>query len=120
MTTDDYWFKVHHADEIADIKLLGLKAIGSYFGLMLHYFREGGLPDDDNVLRKIAGAEPREWQSIRAELRKRTFDHNWRHKRWDRQIDVREKRAKAGKASAASRGMAPPQPSYDADAEVPF
>jgi uncharacterized protein YdaU (DUF1376 family) len=126
MTTGLYWFKTYHAEEIASTLLLSLKARGAYFGLMLHYFREGSLPKNDHQLRKIAGAEAREWKTIHEEL-KAIFTSDWRHERWDGQIKAEEKtrqqRSRAGQASAAvraGRGDEGYPPSYDTDADIPF
>ena len=110
MTTPDYYLQIVHANELADTMQFGLKARGAYFNLMLEYGREGGLPDDGEKVRKIAGAAPREWSAMAAELQEKVFTRDWRHERWDRQMSTRRSRSKAGRASAEARGRAPPPP----------
>lgn len=117
MTTSDYYLQIVHANELADTMRFGLKARGAYFNLMLEYGREGGLPDDSDKVRKIAGASPREWAAMAGELQEKVFTRDWRHERWDRQMSTRRNRSKAGKASAEARANAPPPP-LTADEEM--
>jgi uncharacterized protein YdaU (DUF1376 family) len=95
------WFKCYVNEEIADTRLLSVEARGAYFFLMLTYFSsEYGLPTDEKELRQITGVAARKWPAVRDELQRRLFTADWRHPRWDRQIEV-EERLRRSRANAA-------------------
>ncbi|MGA2492013.1 MAG: DUF1376 domain-containing protein [Roseiarcus sp.] len=85
------WLPLYHETFLADTALFSAAEAGAYTFLMLHFWRDGELPADDEGLREIARLSPREWKASRAKLAKR-FSPDWRHERLDRE---REKSADA-------------------------
>jgi uncharacterized protein YdaU (DUF1376 family) len=78
-----------------DTPHLGATEFGAYVLLLGHYYSQGGLPDDERLLRRIArlpaGAV---WNRVAPVLRALFQQPGWRHKRVEADI------AKAGKFSA--------------------
>jgi uncharacterized protein YdaU (DUF1376 family) len=85
------WLPLYHEAFLADTALFSAAETGAYISLMLHFWRDGELPTDDEGLREIGRLSPREWKASRAKLAKR-FSPDWRHERLDRE---REKSADA-------------------------
>lgn len=91
---------------------------GAYLLLILHYWDNGGIPDDDEELAVITRLTMPEWQKARQRL-SRLFLEGWKHKRIDEELakaaEKYAKRAAAGKAggnaSAAAKQKASKRPS---------
>lgn len=89
-------------DYLGDTMHLRMAEHGAYVLLMLHYWRNGPLPDDDRALAAIARAERKEWAEagpvVRAFFIPR--DGKLHHKRID--AERAKASALAGKRSAAA------------------
>ena len=76
----------------------------------MSYWRNGGLPDDDERLARIVKLSPERWLSVRLAVSRR-FHDKWRHKRIDEELEKADaKSLKAAVASAKSwesRGKRP-------------
>jgi uncharacterized protein YdaU (DUF1376 family) len=59
------WFKFHVADFRAEMLLLTPAQRGAYICLLMAYWENEGLPEDDRQLALIAGMNPREWSRNR-------------------------------------------------------
>lgn len=88
------------ADYLADTSHLNAAEHGAYLLLIMHYWQKGGLPNDEQLLCRIARMQPDEWarsRSIIAEF----FDESWRHHRIDAELakaeDISSKRAEAAR-----------------------
>jgi uncharacterized protein YdaU (DUF1376 family) len=77
------WFKFHVADFRAEMLLLTPAQRGAYISLLMYYWENEGLPDDDHVLAKIAGMRIEDWRRNRASVR-RNFTPGWGHPRTNR------------------------------------
>jgi uncharacterized protein YdaU (DUF1376 family) len=96
------WFPCNITKEMADARFLSAKARAAHHNIMLHYFHDCGLPNDDDQVRKIADITPRDWHAVREELQKKLFTRDWRHPRWDQDIErMDSKRAKRSLAAQA-------------------
>jgi uncharacterized protein YdaU (DUF1376 family) len=74
------WFKFHIADFRAEMLLLTPAQRGAYTSLLMYYWENEGLPDDDHVLAKIAGMRIDDWRRNRESVR-RNFTPGWGHPR---------------------------------------
>jgi uncharacterized protein YdaU (DUF1376 family) len=94
------WMPLYIGDYRADTTHLNAVQHGAYLLLIMHYWQQAGLPDDDQQLARIACMSIGEWRKHRAVLRA-FFGEGWRHKRIDREIEQAvvkyRRRAKAGK-----------------------
>lgn len=103
------WMPLYIADYLADTTRLTTEQHGAYLLLIMDYWRNGPLPDDDGALANITRLPAAQWKKHRATLA-RLFDVDggeWRHKRIDTELARAtanvEQRSAAGKASAAKR-----------------
>ncbi len=94
------WMPLYVGDYLADTTHLNAAQHGAYLLLILHYWRKGGLPDDDVQLAQIAAMSPAEWRKHRPVIRS-FFDGGWKHGRIEHELavsaDKYERRAAAGR-----------------------
>lgn len=97
------WMPLHIDDYIRDTDHLTALEHGAYLLLIMKYWREGGLPDDEGMIRRYAKLTPEQWAESRDVLAA-FFDDEWRHKRIDAELakaeEIIAKRRAAGKSSA--------------------
>jgi uncharacterized protein YdaU (DUF1376 family) len=63
------WAKIWFRDLLGHTSTLETDAFGAYVRLLMEYLdRQGPLPDDDRILRRIARVSPRAWGGIRDQL----------------------------------------------------
>lgn len=115
------WMPLYVADYLADTGHLTTAEHGAYLLLIMHYWSNGGLPDDERKLARIARMTPDEWADAGITL-KGFFDEGWRHKRIEKElIDAQaayDRRAAAGrrggqaKAETSSNAKAMPEQCY--------
>jgi uncharacterized protein YdaU (DUF1376 family) len=100
------WMPLYIGDYRADTTHLSAAQHGAYLLLIMHYWQQGGLPDDDEQLARIACMTIQEWRKHRPVIRA-FFGEGWRHKRIDHEIaaakDRYDRRAKAGKKGNSAR-----------------
>lgn len=94
------WMPLHIDDYIRDTDHLSATEHGAYLLLIMKYWRDGGLPSDEGLIRRYAKLSAEQWGESRAVLAA-LFDENWRHKRIDAELakasDIIAKRKSAGK-----------------------
>jgi uncharacterized protein YdaU (DUF1376 family) len=124
MSNGDRWMPLYVADYLGDTMHLTGPEHGAYLLLLMHYWRNGPLPDDDRKLAHIARTEASLWKSIGPVIRE-FFTVNgdgtlhqkrmdWEVRRWG---EISGKRRAAGKRGAEakhrphpSNGGGPPAP----------
>jgi uncharacterized protein YdaU (DUF1376 family) len=74
------WMPFHIGDYRAETAHLNATQHGGYLLLIMHYWQQGRLPDDDEQLARVACMPIREWRKNRAVLRA-LFGDGWRHER---------------------------------------
>lgn len=85
MAKPDVWMPLYVADYLADTGHLSCLEHGAYLLLIMHYWRNGGLPDDDVKLARIAKCTPKEWGLVRPTVSE-FFADGWCHKRIDNEL----------------------------------
>ncbi|MEE2951466.1 MAG: DUF1376 domain-containing protein [Pseudomonadota bacterium] len=100
------WMPLYVGDYLADTAHLNAAQHGAYLLLILHYWRKGGLPDDDAQLAQIARMSTAEWKRNRSVLCA-FFQDGWQHGRIDRELAEAkhkyDRRAEAGAKGNAKR-----------------
>lgn len=104
------WMPFYVADYLADTGHLTTTQHGAYLLLIMHYWRTGGLPDDDKKLAKITRLPLKIWtDGVRPDL-ELLFQPGWKHKRiekeLERQNDIALKRAIAGQRGGMRTAIA--------------
>ena len=90
------------ADYLADTGRLSTLEHGAYLLLIMDYWRNGGIPDDDRKLARIARMSDADWLLIRANIAE-LFHDGWSHKRIDAEIAKSTAKSDAARASAMRR-----------------
>lgn len=97
---------LHHDAFLSDTSHLGALETGAYMALLMASWRmeDGGLPDDNVMLGRMARCSPREWKRVRPLVM--TFwtmcqDGKWRQKRLE--IEREAARVKSKSASRAAK-----------------
>lgn len=100
------WMPLYVADYIADTRRLSLAEHGAYMLLIMEYWRNGGLPNDDKKLARIIGITTEEWLEIRDNIAD-FFDDEWKHNRIEKELSeanqAYQRRANAGRKGAIAR-----------------
>lgn len=90
----------YHTDYLADTVEFSTIEHGAYLLLIIAYWRNGVLPDDETKLRRITRMSPKEWAAARDTLAGK-FQDGWKHKRIDAELErckvAYERRAAAGR-----------------------
>jgi len=78
--SDLFWMPLHIPDYLADTSHLSTEEHGAYLLLIMHYWQQNGLPDDDTRLARIARLPLDQWAKVRPAIRP-FFGSGWFHKR---------------------------------------
>lgn len=99
------WMPLHIDDYIRDTDHLSATEHGAYLLLIMKYWRDSGLPEDEGLIRRYAKLSVEQWAESRDVLAA-LFDAGWRHKRIDAELskaaEIIEKRKSAGKKTQFS------------------
>lgn len=99
----DIWMPLYVADYLADTNRLTTIQHGAYLLLIMDYWRNGPLPNDDSVLAQVTKLSPDAWCIARAVLEQffSISESTWTHKR----IDAELKTASTNKEVAHTRAV---------------
>lgn len=90
------------ADYLADTRRLTTLEHGAYMLLIMDYWRNGGLPVDDERLGRIAGLSSSEWLCVRIAIAP-LFHGDWKHKRIDAELKRASEKSDKARGSANNR-----------------
>lgn len=93
------WMPLYIADYLRKTTHLGALESGAYLHLIMDYWQNDGLPDDDRKLARIAKLTDREWKAAKPTLLA-FFHDGWKHTKIDAEI------AKAGTIAESNAGKA--------------
>jgi uncharacterized protein YdaU (DUF1376 family) len=110
MSNGDRWMPLYVADYLGDTMHLTTLQHGAYVLLLMHYWKTGPLPADQEALAAISKVEKRTWPSVWAKLSgffTENADGTLHQKRMDRErkrwADISDKRSDAGKRGAEAK-----------------
>lgn len=97
------WMPLYIADYLRKTTHLGALESGAYLHLIMDYWQNDGLPNDERQLARIARLTDREWKKVKPTLQAFFYD-GWKHQRIDEEIAETAKIAEsnAGKARDAA------------------
>lgn len=100
------WMPLNIPDYLKDTRHLTTLEHGAYLLLIMRYWEDGGLPDNETLISRYAGLTPDQWAESR-EMIAAFFDDGWKHKRIDAELaraaEVMEKRRASGKLGGTKR-----------------
>ena len=98
----DIWMPLYIADYLAETTRLSTEQHGAYLLLMMDYWRNGALPDDDAALANITKYSAFSWKKNRQVFEKLFSIENgeWHHKKLDVQIAKAVEMSKKNKDKA--------------------
>ena len=99
------WMPFYIADYLGDTGHLSTTQHGAYILLICHYWRTGGLPEDDAKLAKITRLSLKSWTDLVRPDIEPLFLPGWKHKRVEKELAKQEiiavRRAMAGAKGGA-------------------
>ena len=93
------WMPLYVADYLADTAHLSTTEHGAYMLMLMAYWTKGGLPDDEDAIRRITRMTPRQWARSRDLLRS-LFLTEWRHARCDKELAQVAEKSSVNSANA--------------------
>jgi len=96
------WMPLHLDDYLADTGHLSTIEHGAYFLLIMHYWRNGGLPSDERMISRIARLTADQWAESR-DMLAALFRDGWRHKRIDEELAKADEIIEKRRAAANGR-----------------
>lgn len=93
------------SDYLADTSHLSTLEHGAYMLLIMHYWRNGGLPDDEQKLARICRMTTRQWDAARGTIAE-FFSDGWTHSRIDKEISHAAEKSERRSASGYRGGVA--------------
>lgn len=100
------WMPLDIGDYLKDTRHLTTLEHGAYLLLIMRYWEDGGLPDNEALIARYAGLTTDQWVECRVVL-SAFFDDHWRHKRIDAELaratEVMEQRREASSNAAKKR-----------------
>ena len=105
----DIWMPLFIGDYLASTSRLTTEQHGAYLLLIMDYWKNGPLPDNDAVLAQIARLSPDAWSNAQAVLKQffSIYDGHWRHGRIEKELanaaEQKQKNRDRAKAAAQAR-----------------
>ena len=96
------WMPLYVGDYLRDTRRLSTLEHGAYMLLIMDYWTNSGLPDDDRRLARIAGLSIDEWSQIRPAIAE-LFQDGWKHKRIDKELARATGKSEAARSAAGLR-----------------
>ncbi len=111
--TDRPWMPLDIEDYLADTPHLSAAEHGAYMLLIMRYWKDGGLPDDEKLIQRYSRLTQEQWKDSR-DVIAAFFTDGWRHRRIDAELEkaagIIEKRRAAAKIKHSR-----PRPSAQAE-----
>jgi len=109
------WMPLHIADYLADTGHLTATEHGAYLLLIMHYWQNGRLPENERVIARIAKLTTEQWEESR-DMLAMLFGPGWTHKRIDAELSKADEIIEKRRAAAESRYSKGKNQSSDANA----
>lgn len=105
MSQADAWMPLYIGDYLAATSHMEAAEHGGYLLLIMHYWRNGGLPTDERHLRNIAKMTPGQWASSSSTILGFFVptQAGYSHARIDRELAKAKDKSEKAKASVAER-----------------
>jgi uncharacterized protein YdaU (DUF1376 family) len=123
MTKGPEWMPLNVGDYLKDTHYLSVVEHGAYLLLIMHYWQDGGLPADEQMVARLAHLTAEQWSESRSVL-VALFDEGWKHKRIDAELAkaaeiIEKRRSAAGQRHSKSNAHAEQTESTSTYTRVP-
>lgn len=112
MSSSPPWMPFNVGDYLRDTGHLTVVEHGAYLLLIMRYWQDGGLPDDEKLIARYAHLTAEQWSESKDVL-VALFDEGWKHKRIDAElakaIEIIGKRKTAGQQRQSTRSASAEQ-----------
>ena len=117
MSRPDTWMPLYIGDYLQDTTRLSTEQHGAYLLLIMDYWTNGPLPDDDAALAQVTRLQPAAWKKLRPAIARlfQIADGEWRHKRIDEELDKASQFIAKQKANGSKGGRPKKNPSNNPD-----
>lgn len=99
------WMPFYIGDYLADTGHLNTTQHGAYLLLIMHYWRMGGLPEEDRQLANITRLPLRIWQDIKPVIQD-FFQDGWKHGRIEFEMTEAARASETAKKAGLASGRA--------------
>ncbi|MDE2442379.1 MAG: DUF1376 domain-containing protein [Betaproteobacteria bacterium] len=115
MSKPDTWMPLYIGDYLQDTTRLSTEQHGAYLLLIMDYWTNGPLPDDDTALAQVTRLQPAVWKKHRVAISRlfRVADGEWHHKRIDEELDKASQFIAKQKANGAKGGRPKKGPNHN-------
>lgn len=96
------WMPLHIGDYLADTGHLTVAEHGAYLLLIMHYWQNGSLPENERLIARIARMSASQWEESRDVLAM-LFGPGWTHKRIDAELSKADEIIEKRRAAAEAR-----------------
>ncbi len=106
MSKPDTWMPLYIGDYLQDTTRLSTEQHGAYLLLIMDYWTNGPLPDDDAALAQVTRLQPAAWKKLKPAIARlfQIADGEWRHKRIDEELDKASQFIAKQKANGSKGG----------------
>jgi uncharacterized protein YdaU (DUF1376 family) len=123
LTKGPQWMPLNVSDYLRDTTHLSAAEHGAYCLLIMHYWKDGGLPESEDFIRRLTHLSAELWIESRPVLAA-LFDEGWKHKRIDAELTkaaelISKRSARAVHQHSRRRADAEPDHSTSSDTRVP-
>lgn len=117
MAKVDIWMPLYIADYLADTSRLTTEQHGAYLLLLIDYWRNGPLPDDDAVLAQITRMSPDAWSNARSTIQAffKQESSKWVHGR----VEAELAKAKRNGETNSTRAKAAARARWNTESNAP-
>lgn len=122
MSKPDTWMPLYIGDYLQDTTRLSTEQHGAYLLLIMDYWTNGPLPDDDTSLAQVTRLQPAIWKKHRPAL-SRLFhiaDGEWHHKRINEELEKASQFIAKQKANGAKGGRPKKNPNKSQEKPMGF
>lgn len=109
------WMPLHIADYLADTGHLTSTEHGAYLLMIMHYWQNGSLPENERVIARIAKLSTEQWEESR-DILAMLFGPGWSHKRIDAELSKADEIIEKRRAAAEARYSKGKKETSDANA----
>jgi hypothetical protein len=101
-STELDWVPLNIKEETHSIRNLCDESIAAFVRLRIEFFSKGKLPPGDDAICRIAKLQrPRQWLTVKHELKSEVFTEDWKNPGWEKALVMAKAKIESGRARTA-------------------